>query len=202
MTMASFDAHRCTDPDCAEPHHEHTQPFHHAHAYSNDSDHRARESTGSISSPSDSRWNLQHSHGESQISHGLAAKDHQSLRSVAPVTSMNIAPVTSINITQTQPAPPKKHGSFYRRPLPTPPSEPFTAPAGRKLFSEALSEGTLECFFPLIEQFRTQDHPAFCGLASLAMVLNALQVDPGRTWKGAWRWFDEGKLDCCKPLDR
>jgi len=30
------------------------------------------------------------------------------------------------------------------------------------------------------------DEPAFCGLASLAMVLNALSIDPRRTWK-VWR---------------
>ena len=96
-----------------------------------------------------------------------------------------------------------KHlGSFYRRPLPTPPCTAFSSAHGRVLFSEALAQGTAEAFFPLVEQFRTQDHPAYCGLASLAMVLNALQIDPGRTWKGAWRWFDESKLDCCKPLDR
>jgi hypothetical protein len=48
----------------------------------------------------------------------------------------------------------------------------------------------------------TQDEPAFCGLASLAMVLNALSIDPRRTWKGSWRWFHEKLLDCCLPLDR
>ena len=47
---------------------------------------------------------------------------------------------------------------------------------------------------------RTQDEPAFCGLASLAMVLNALAVDPRRPWKGPWRWFHEQMLDCCRPL--
>ena len=36
----------------------------------------------------------------------------------------------------------------------------------------------------------------------ITQVLNALHVDPGRTWKGVWRWFDESKLDCCKPLER
>ncbi len=44
----------------------------------------------------------------------------------------------------------------------------------------------------------TQDEPAFCGLASLAMVLNALSIDPRRTWKGSWRWFHEAMLDCCR----
>ncbi len=32
------------------------------------------------------------------------------------------------------------------------------------------------------------------------MMLNALGVDPGTPWKGAWRWYDEHKLDCCVPL--
>ena len=50
-------------------------------------------------------------------------------------------------------------------------------------------------------QSSTQDEPAFCGLASLAMVLNALAVDPKRAWKGAWRWFHEALLDCCRPLE-
>jgi Phytochelatin synthase len=46
----------------------------------------------------------------------------------------------------------------------------------------------------------TQDEPAFCGLASIAMVLNALSIDPRRPWKGSWRWFHEELLDCCLPL--
>lgn len=37
--------------------------------------------------------------------------------------------------------------------------------------------------------------------SSLAMVLNALEIDPRRTWKGRWRWFDERMLDCCEPID-
>jgi len=49
---------------------------------------------------------------------------------------------------------------------------------------------------------RTQDEPAFCGLASLAMVLNALAIDPRRAWKGPWRWFHEQMLDCCQPLSK
>lgn len=56
---------------------------------------------------------------------------------------------------------------------------------GRKLFREALIEGNMENYFRLAEQFRTQDDPAFCGISTLTMVLNALAIDPGRTWKGA-----------------
>ena len=39
-------------------------------------------------------------------------------------------------------------------------------------------------------------------LRSLAMVLNTLQIDPRRAWKGPWRWFHEQMLDCCLPVAR
>lgn len=89
--------------------------------------------------------------------------------------------------------------SLYRRPLP-PALVPFSSPAGRRLFDEARVDGGLEAFFPLIEQFHTQADPAFCGLGTLVVALNALGVDPGRLWKGPWRWFSEEMLDCCLPL--
>jgi len=91
--------------------------------------------------------------------------------------------------------------SLYRRPLPSG-LIPFASAQGRALFSEALQEGTLESFFPIIEQFHTQADPAFCGLASLVVALNALGIDPGRLWRGPWRWFSEEMLDCCTPLEQ
>lgn len=91
--------------------------------------------------------------------------------------------------------------SIYRRPLP-PALVAFASPAGRALFNAAQAGGGMESFFPLIEQFHTQADPAFCGLGTLVVVLNALGVDPGRLWKGPWRWFSEELLDCCTPLDR
>jgi glutathione gamma-glutamylcysteinyltransferase len=91
--------------------------------------------------------------------------------------------------------------SLYRRPLPGT-LVPFSSPEGRVLFREALDAGTLESFFPLIEQFHTQSDPAYCGLGSLVMALNALGIDPGRAWRGPWRWFSEELLDCCAPLER
>ena len=39
------------------------------------------------------------------------------------------------------------------------------AAAGKALFTAAMLKGTMEGFFKLIEQYRTQDEPAFCGLA-------------------------------------
>ena len=89
--------------------------------------------------------------------------------------------------------------SFYRRTLPCPPAVDFTSVEGKTIFQEALVEGTASIFFKLISQFHTQNEPAFCGLASTAMVLNALSIDPARQWKGSvWRHYDEWMLDCCE----
>ncbi|KAK8962912.1 Glutathione gamma-glutamylcysteinyltransferase 1 [Platanthera guangdongensis] len=74
-------------------------------------------------------------------------------------------------------------GGLYRRILPSPPAIEFASSEGKQLFSEALQCGTMEGFFKLISSFQTQSEPAYCGLASLSMVLNALSIDPGRKWK-------------------
>lgn len=87
-------------------------------------------------------------------------------------------------------------GRFYQRSLPKE-HVPFTSDKGRHFFRQALSAGYLENYFFLAEQFRTQDEPTFCGRSTLAMVLNSLRIDPMRTWKGAWRWFNEHNISCC-----
>jgi glutathione gamma-glutamylcysteinyltransferase len=89
--------------------------------------------------------------------------------------------------------------TLYRRPLPSE-AIAFSSVEGRKVFAEALATGGLDGYFPLAEQFHTQSDPAFCGLGSLVVALNALGIDPGRLWKGPWRWFSEELLDCCVPL--
>ncbi|HEY3253196.1 MAG TPA: phytochelatin synthase family protein [Polyangiaceae bacterium] len=89
--------------------------------------------------------------------------------------------------------------TLYRRPLPAD-AIAFSSVDGRRVFAEALAAGGLDGYFPLAEQFHTQADPAFCGLGSLVVALNALAIDPGRLWKGPWRWFAEDLLDCCVPL--
>ncbi|XP_067675570.1 uncharacterized protein [Haliotis asinina] len=94
--------------------------------------------------------------------------------------------------------PPMKH--FYRKVLPSS-CISFSSEDGKKFFKAAIVEGSMECYFKLAAQFRTQDEPAFCGLSTMVMVLNALDIDPGRIWKGVWRWYHENMLDCCVPLE-
>jgi glutathione gamma-glutamylcysteinyltransferase len=89
--------------------------------------------------------------------------------------------------------------TLYRRPLPAE-AIAFSSLDGRKVFTEALSAGGLDGYSQLAEQFHTQSDPAFCGLGSLVVALNALGIDPGRLWKGPWRWFSEELLDCCVSL--
>ena len=64
---------------------------------------------------------------------------------------------------------------LYRRNLPES-CIPFSSDAGKKMFTESLLSGFANIYFPLAEQFRTQDEPAYCGLSTLVMVLNALAV--------------------------
>jgi len=89
--------------------------------------------------------------------------------------------------------------TLYRRPLPSH-AVAFSSPDGRRIFAEALATEGLNGYFRLAEQFHTQSDPAFCGLGSLVVALNALAIDPERLWKGPWRWFAEDLLDCCVPL--
>ncbi len=85
--------------------------------------------------------------------------------------------------------------TFHKRELPDS-LIALSSGSGRKMFKEALIDGDMESFFPLSEQFLTQSEPAFCALTSLAMVLNALNHDPGKVWKGPWRWVSEEGLQC------
>lgn len=88
---------------------------------------------------------------------------------------------------------------YYRRTLPSS-CIALTSEEGKQVFKEAMNNGDMNSFFSLASQFRTQEEPAYCGLSTLVMVLNALSVDPGRVWKGPWRWYHENMLDCCIPL--
>jgi hypothetical protein len=91
--------------------------------------------------------------------------------------------------------------TLYRRPLPGD-AVAFASSDGQRLFAEALAAGGLGGYFALAEQYQTQSDPAFCGLGSLVVALNALAIDPGRLWKGPWRWFSEELLDCCISLEQ
>lgn len=94
----------------------------------------------------------------------------------------------------------KPQPSFYKRRLPSS-CIAFSSRPGKEIFASALSHSGLKSFFALIQQFSTQTEPAYCGLTTLVLVLNALSVDPRQNWKGPWRWYSENMLNCCISLE-
>lgn len=99
--------------------------------------------------------------------------------------------------------PPK---SVFRRALPDA-LVAFSSRRGRQMFAEAVAKGHMEPYFPLAEQFVTQNEPTFCGLGTLTMVMNALRVDPRRRWHDengpGWRWWSDEMFptSCTGSLD-
>lgn len=91
--------------------------------------------------------------------------------------------------------------SMYTRPLPDGLVD-FSSAEGRTRLARALAAGSASAFCPLVAQLQTQAFPAACGLTTLAIVLNALRVDPGRVWHTPWRWYDESFLFCCSGEER
>ena len=90
---------------------------------------------------------------------------------------------------------PQPKSTFHKRVLPDT-LVALSSKPGKQIFREALTTGGMESFFSLAEQFVTQSEPSYCALSSLAMVLNALNFDPKKVWKGAWRWVSEETLQC------
>jgi glutathione gamma-glutamylcysteinyltransferase len=90
--------------------------------------------------------------------------------------------------------------SFHKHPLPSH-LIAFGSTAGRSMLAESMSAGDAKAFFPLVSHLHTQAEPAWCGFGTLVTVLNALEIDPGRIWKGPWRFFGEELLQCCKSLE-
>ena len=102
-------------------------------------------------------------------------------------------------LTEELPPPlPEPKYSFHKRLMPSNLTA-LSSRAGRRRFLEALSSDNAEAYLPLAEQFLNQSDPAYCGITTLAMILNACAVDPNVRWRGGWRWYgsDDVVLDRC-----
>ncbi|CAB9521266.1 Glutathione gamma-glutamylcysteinyltransferase (Partial), partial [Seminavis robusta] len=81
----------------------------------------------------------------------------------------------------------------------------LSSPLGRQFLLESMAALTAESYWALTEQFVNQSDPAYCGVTTLLMVLNAMNIDPGVRWKGGWRFYgDEDVLlqRCCLNKER
>mmetsp|Transcript_9365 Transcript_9365/g.23314 ORF Transcript_9365/g.23314 Transcript_9365/m.23314 type:complete len:467 (+) Transcript_9365:226-1626(+) len=81
----------------------------------------------------------------------------------------------------------------------------FSSQEGKRYLMESFSEGTAESYWKLTEHFVNQSDPAFCGVTTLLMCLNAMCIDPNVRWRGGWRFYgsEDILLDrCCFSAER
>ena len=105
--------------------------------------------------------------------------------------------------TSLPPPLPEPQYSVRRRVLPAH-LVALNSPTGRQMLIESMTRDSAAPYIMLTEHFCNQSDPAFCGVTTLLMVLNALAVDPMVRWKGGWRYFgDETVLlsSCCLPAE-
>jgi glutathione gamma-glutamylcysteinyltransferase len=112
---------------------------------------------------------------------------------------MMSAPAASASVLQ----PPIPAYSVRRRVLPRNLTS-LNSPQGQEYLVRALVEKTSASYLPLTLHFANQSDPAFCGITTLLVVLNAMSIDPHTRWKGGWRYFgDEESLlgRCCLSVE-
>ena len=99
---------------------------------------------------------------------------------------------------------PQPKYSVYKRVLPSQLTA-FSSVRGRRLLMEAIQSGFAEPYFRLTEQFMNQSDPAYCGVTTLLVCLNASSVDPNIRWKGGWRFYASEDVllsGCCLSKER
>jgi hypothetical protein len=124
-------------------------------------------------------------------------------QSISPQTCYLSEPLIAPD-TPLPPPLPDPNFSFRGRVLP-PNLLAFNSTEGKQRFSFCLQNNNAEAYFPLSQQFLNQSDPAFCGVTTLILVLNALAMDPNVRWRGGWRWYgDESMLleRCCIEEER
>jgi glutathione gamma-glutamylcysteinyltransferase len=154
---------------------------------------------------SDSYLGKKKVNGEANLKKGrtLMAKAKEEVR---PCTC-GLKDQKELQLDNRQPLPPplpKPTYSVHKRVLPAT-LIALSSPEGRQLLVESLANQTAESYWSLTEQFVNQSDPAFCGVTTLLMVLNAMNMDPNVRWKGGWRYYgDEDVLlqRCCLNAER
>ncbi len=90
---------------------------------------------------------------------------------------------TGSAITNSQMMQKLKGVSVYKRILPKY-GIPFNSKKSSVMLNEGITSGSCCSFFQLMDQFQTQGDPTYCGPATMACILNSLNIDPRRKWKG------------------
>ncbi len=138
---------------------------------------------------------------EKGSSDGRHSVDHSSTS--YPTTCYLAEPLVPPN-TPLPPPLPKPEFSFKGRILP-PNLLAFDSTEGKSRFLYSLETNHAEAYFPLSQQFLNQMDPAYCGVSTLMLILNALAIDPNVRWRGGWRWYGNESMlleRCCLEEER
>jgi glutathione gamma-glutamylcysteinyltransferase len=65
----------------------------------------------------------------------------------------------------------------------------------------SLTNDTAVPFLSLSSCYNTQSQRSYCGLSTLAIILNAFRIDPSRLLETPQRWYTEDLLHSCRPLE-
>lgn len=132
---------------------------------------------------------------------GRHSVDHSSTS--YPTTCYLAEPLVPPNMPLPPPLP-KPEFSFKGRILP-PNLLAFDSTEGKSRFLHSLETNHAEAYFPLSQQFLNQMDPAYCGVSTLMLILNALAIDPNVRWRGGWRWYGNESMlleRCCLEEER
>ena len=78
----------------------------------------------------------------------------------------------------------------------------YRSSESRTRLCRTLQTGYAIPFLSLSSCYNTQSMPTYCGISTLATILNALRIDPRCRWKNTiWRWNTEDWLDFCISKD-
>ena len=155
--------------------------------------------------------NTKNKNSTSQIDSSLFQSDNGRSEDHRPLSQADIdastchlkTPLFDPNTPMPPPLPNPRY-SFKKRVLPSNLTA-FTSKEGKMRFIRALTSNYAEAYYPLSQQFLNQSDPAYCGVTTLVVVLNALAMDPNVRWRGGWRWYgDESMLleHCCLEEER
>ena len=90
--------------------------------------------------------------------------------------------------------------SFYGYPLPENLLD-YRSSESRTRLCRTLQTGYAVPFLTLSSCYNTQSQLTYCGLDTLAIILNSLQIDPRRRWKTITGWYTDELLDKCVYKD-
>lgn len=91
--------------------------------------------------------------------------------------------------------------SVRRRILNAQTAIPLDSKDGRERLIRALSNDAAIMYVRLTQHSVNQSEPAYCGITTAVICLNALEVDSVFRWKGGWRyWYEEVLLTTCQCL--